>query len=87
MDNQNHFQAQSKIIYDSFFRLPQSMKELSVSKGIDRANICRYCKTLRASKNLAVAKRGRCSITKRVVNKYTTNPTWFPINSQLTFNF
>ena len=78
-----HFQAQFNIIYEGFFKLPQSMKELSVCTGIDRANICRYCKTLKESNNITVAKKGRCSITKRIVNKYTTNPLWFPINPQL----
>jgi hypothetical protein len=35
-----HFQDQFKIIYDGFYKQPQTMKELSVRTGIDRANIC-----------------------------------------------
>jgi len=59
------------------------MKELSVSTGIDRANICRYCRTMRTAGSIAVFKKAYCSITKHLANQYTTNPEIFPVNSQL----
>ena len=79
----NDFTNQYNTTYNSFFEQPQSMKELSVTTGIDRANLCRYVRTMRLLKAIAVYKRSYCSITKRLVNKYTTNPDLFPISSQL----
>lgn len=77
------FQDQFRIIYDGFFYQPQTMKELSVRRNIDRSNICWYCRTLRYSNRIAVLKKVRCSITHRVVNQYSTNPDLFPDNLQL----
>jgi hypothetical protein len=79
-----HFKAQFEITVEGFFKQPQTMKELSVSTGIDRANICRFCRKLRKAGKIAVVKKTYCSITKHLANKYTTNPEMFPINSQLT---
>jgi hypothetical protein len=78
-----HFHTQMKIVYKAFFKEPQSMKMLSIKYDIDRANICRYCRTLRKSDKIAVAKRSICKITKRIVNFYTTNPEAFPQSNQL----
>jgi hypothetical protein len=69
--------------FDGFFKQPQTMKELSVSTGIDRANICRYCRTMRKAQNISVVIKTFCSITKHKANKYTTNPALFPISSQI----
>lgn len=80
----NQFKAQLKITFEGFFKQPLTMKELSVSTGIDRANLCRYCRKLRKAGKIAVFKKTYCSITKHLANKYTTNPEIFPINSQLT---
>jgi hypothetical protein len=52
-----HFQDQFKIIYDGFYKQPQTMKELSVRTGIDRANICWYCRTMRKLEKIAVTKK------------------------------
>ena len=79
----NQFKNQFKKTFEGFFKQPQTMKELSVSIDIDRANICRYCRVMRKAGTIAVFKKAYCSITKRLVNKYTTNPDMFPINSQL----
>ena len=78
-----YFQDQFKIIYDGFFKHPQTMKELSVKTGIDRANICWYSRTMRKLGQIAVVKKTYCSITKHLANKYTTNPALFPFSSQL----
>ncbi len=82
-DKDNHFKNQFKQTFEGFFSKPQTMKELSVQTGIDRANICRYCRTMRKAESIAVVSKRRCSITKHLANKYTTNPAMFPISSQL----
>lgn len=78
-----YFLVQLKVIYDGFFSEPSTMKELSVKTGIDRSSICWYCRTMRQNKQLAVVKKMYCSITKRLVNQYTTNPALMPIQSQM----
>lgn len=65
-----------------FYSVPQSMKMLSISTGIDRSNICRYVAKFQKLNKIAVYKRAVCAITKRVVNFYTTNPELFPANPQ-----
>lgn len=74
---------QFKKTFEGFFSQPQTMKELSVTIGIDRANICRYCRKMRKAGMIAVVKKTYCSITKHRANKYTTNPDLFPNSSQL----
>lgn len=69
-----HFKDQFSKVYKGFFEQPQSMKMLSIKLNIDRANICWYCRELRKNNRLGIAKKGICSITKQVVNYYTTNP-------------
>lgn len=68
---------QFDVVYEGFYSTPRTMKELSVFTGIDRANICRYCKRLRMQGKIAVVQKARCSITKYSVSKYTTNPSLF----------
>ena len=86
--NNTHFQTQLKQTFDGFFAEPQSMKELSIKTGIDRAGICWFCREMRLTNRIAVFKKSYCSITKRLVNKYTTNPDLFPDHSpQLKLNF
>lgn len=79
----NQFATQFKQTFEGFFNQPQTMKELSVRVGIDRANICRYCRTMRKAGTIAVIKKTYCSITKHLANVYTTNPVLLPISSQL----
>jgi hypothetical protein len=70
-------------VYKGFYEQPQSMKMLSMKLNIDRANICWFCRALRANDNLDIAKKGFCEITNRVVNYYTTNPDLFVKSNQL----
>jgi len=78
-----HFQTQFKATFEGFFKHPQTMKELSISIGIDRANICRYCRSMRNAGTIVIVKKAYCSITKHLANRYTTNPEMFPVSSQL----
>jgi hypothetical protein len=70
-------------VYKGFFEQPQSMKMLSIRLKIDRANICWFCRDLRKSNKIDIAKKGVCKITNRVVNFYTTNPDLFQQSNQL----
>ena len=78
-----HFEDQFSKVYFGFFESPQSMKMLSEKLKIDRANICWFCRDLRNNNQLEIAKKGICTITKRIVNFYTTNPKYFRQNNQL----
>ena len=82
----SYFKTQSKIIFDEFFKQPRTMKELSVITGIDRSNICWFCREMRKNKSIAVYNKVYCSITKHKANRYTTNPQLFNINPQLTLS-
>jgi hypothetical protein len=77
------FKDQFNKVYKGFFEQPQSMKMLSEKLNIDRANICWYCRGLRKTNKIDIAKKGICKITKRVVNYYTTNPDLFFKSNQL----
>ena len=79
----NHFATQFRKVFAGFQNKPYTMKELSILTGIDRANICRYCRTMREAGQIAVVKKTYCSITKHIANKYTTNKALFPIDKQL----
>lgn len=80
----NHFNNQFKRAFEGFYRHPQTMMELSVATGIDRANLCRYCRSMRIAGTIAIVKRTYCSITKHIANKYSTNPELFPNKIQLS---
>lgn len=77
------FRTQAKIVFNSFFYKPQTMKEVEVKTKIDRAGICRYVATFRKQNKIAVLKTVYCSITKHKAYLLTTNPELFPIDSQL----
>jgi hypothetical protein len=79
-----YYRTQLKIVHDRFFEVASTMKELSVSTGIDRACICWYVRDLRQNNKISVCKKVNCSITKRLVNQYTTNPELMPLSYQLT---
>ena len=81
----NHFQAQYKRTFSAFLR-PQTMKELSVSTGIDRANICRYVRTMRIAGEIAVIKKRYCSITNHLAGVYTTDPALMPPKQPTLFD-
>jgi DNA-binding transcriptional regulator LsrR (DeoR family) len=77
------FQTQFKVTFEGFFKQPQTMKELSVETGIDRANICRYCQVLRKAGKISIYKKKYCSVTNHWANAYTSNPALFTQSSQL----
>lgn len=80
-----HFQAQFSRIYNGFFQ-PKTMKELSIITGIDRANICRYVRTMRKAGTIAVVRKRYCSITKHLAGVYTTDPKLIPAKQPTLFD-
>lgn len=80
----SHFKNQFKRAFEGFYKQPQTMKELSFATGIDRANLCRYIRSMRIAGTIAVVNRTYCSITKHIANKYSTNRELFPKQIQLS---
>ncbi|AUC16839.1 hypothetical protein BTO06_17555 [Tenacibaculum sp. SZ-18] len=72
-----------KAVYDAFFEKPRTMKEVFVVTGVIRESICRYCKELKESGRLYFLRKRRCTITKELVNEYTSNPDLVEDNNQL----
>jgi len=75
---------QFKTVFIEFHKEPQTMKQVSVKTGIDRANICWYCREMRKNNCIVSIKKIYCPITKHRANVWTTNSSLFPINKQLT---
>lgn len=46
-------------------------------------NVCRYVGKLRKADGIAVIRKDRCAITKRLVQFISTNPALFPQSNQL----
>ena len=61
-----------------------TMKECAVVTGIDRANICRYCRTFRKAGKVFKVRKRLCSQTKHKAGELTTNPDLAPPQNQLT---
>lgn len=78
MPNNDQRKEQFTRVYDQFFFEPQTMKQLSVRVGIDRANICWYCRDMRRKGKISALKKGICPITKHRATFWTTNPDLFP---------
>ena len=79
----NEFQNQRKIVYQSFFENPQTMKEVDKSTGIMRENICWHCRELRKQNLLFKTRKRLCKITKHRATEWTTNPNLVPTDIQL----
>jgi transposase-like protein len=56
---------------------------VAIALNIYRPNICRWKRRLEKKGQLAVIKKVKCPITKHWAGLLTTNPEYFPIQSQL----
>ncbi len=83
LSKSNKNKAQFNKVFECFYNEPQSMKMVSVKLNIDRANVCWYCRELRKNNQIDIVKKAICSVTKQMVNYYTTNPELFKISNQL----
>lgn len=82
-----HFQQQFQTVFAEFNRAPQTMKEVEVRTGIDRANICWYVRDMRKARTIARIAIGPCPITGHPkVGFYTTNPLLFPKSEPTLFD-
>jgi hypothetical protein len=77
------FKNQFLETFNGFFDGVFTMKMVAESKGIDRANICRYVANLRKSNLIFYVKKDRCRITNCLAGYYTTNEQFKPITNQL----
>jgi hypothetical protein len=82
--SKDHFKAQLKRVDECFLQEPRTMKQVSILTGIDRANICRYCKKLRQYDKILAVKKGICPITKHRAIFWTTNPDLLSPPTQLS---
>lgn len=82
-----HFLQQFQTVFAEFARQPQTMKEVEVRTGIDRAYICWYVRAMRKAKTIAKLRVGPCPITHYpYVGFYTTNPLLFPKQQPTLFD-
>jgi hypothetical protein len=70
-----------KIVYESFCQEPKTMKEVFKDTGVIRESICRHCSTLRDIGKLFNVGKRRCSVTKRIVKIWSTNPSEAMLNT------
>jgi recombinational DNA repair protein RecR len=78
----NNLKHQKSIVFQSFYNAPKTMKECDKEVGIMRESICWFCRDFRKENKLFVVKKVICTITKRLVNQYSTNPELTPISKQ-----
>lgn len=74
----NHFQAQMKRAFASFYGQPKTMLMVSNETGILRANICRFVAEWGKQNRIILIRKGTCPISKHRAGFYTTNPELFP---------
>ena len=78
---------QKQRVFTEFNQEPFTMKMVAERLGIDRANICWYCRGFRKEDKIKAVKKGYCPITKHLATFLTTNPELFPKPQQLTLQF
>jgi hypothetical protein len=81
-DKGTKFLDQLQRVHHEFFQQPLTMKMVATKIGIDRANVCWYCRKFRKAKRLWIFKKGVCPITKHAAIYWTTNPELVPPDSQ-----
>jgi hypothetical protein len=69
---------QLQVVKKAFEKGSFTMLEIDRITGIERANICRYVKILKSSKEIVKVKQVRCPITRHWAFQYTTDKKLFP---------
>lgn len=77
------FHNQYLLTKEAFFKKPCTMREVEVTTGVLRPNICRFVAMLRELGQIQLYKKSRCPYTKYIAGYYTTNPALFVENPQL----
>ena len=70
-------------VFDEYYKQPFTMKMVSVQCNIDRANVCWYNRDLRRLERIKAVRKGICPITRHQAIYWTTNPDFFPKQTQL----
>ena len=71
--------AQKKIVFDAFFQTPMTMMECDKKTGVQRSNICWYCRDFRELNKLYEVGKKVCSVSKEAgVTVLSTNPEFAP---------
>lgn len=78
INKDTNFQAQKKLVFDSFKEMPKTMLMVSIETGILRANICRYVAEWQKKGRIKLLGNGHCKVSKHLAGYYTTNPELFP---------
>ncbi len=77
INKDTNFQAQKKLVFDSFKEMPKTMLMVSIETEILRANICRYVAEWKRQGRIQLLKNGHCRVSKHLAGYYTTNPELF----------
>lgn len=75
------YHSQLKKVFKELKKEPKTMLEVSVRTGVLRANICRYIRTLKKRKQVAVTKVDKCRISKHKAQYFTTDKDLFPVEN------
>lgn len=71
-------EAQTKRTFEAFHGDPKTMMQVSVETGILRPNICRYVAQFEKHGKIVKVREDRCPITKHTAGFYSTDPKYFP---------
>jgi hypothetical protein len=82
-ESERLLENQIKRVHASFWERPKTMLEVAKELGIERANICWFCKSFREGGNLYPVKMKVCSISKHWATALSTNPEYKPEDNQL----
>jgi len=81
MDKQTK-QKQTRRTFEAFRERPKTMLEVATETGILRGNICRYVATFEKHNKITIVKEGPCPISKHKAKFYSTDPKYFPRETQ-----
>jgi hypothetical protein len=80
--------AQLRIVFNTFFEYPKTMKEVDLETNIMRENICRHVGALRKANRIYLVGYRKCKVTGfNRVGIYSTDPELSPKSNQLEFAF
>lgn len=80
----NHYKGNElKAVYDYLQNNIATATMAAIALNIYRPSLCRRKRTLEKAGLLVEVKAGYCKVTRCKAAYLTTNPAWFPINTQL----
>jgi len=70
--------TQLQVVYEAFYRMPQTMKEVFIETGVLREFVCWHCRELRLSGRLYFIRKSKWRNTGEWVKEFTTNEKFIP---------